>query len=767
VLVNVKQQSPTRRAFLLRALTLGLLLTPVIAVSVEDDETGFIGFAAGASRTQRALEESFASSLDAGNLRLWLKRMSSRPHHTGSPGGAEVADFIVEKFRSWGFDTKIETFYALMSTPKESVVEMLSPCKYQASIANPETPGDVSAETEVSLPPYNVYSRDGDVTAKAVYVNYGVPEDYEVLARHGIDVKGKIIIARYGKSWRGIKPRLAGEKGAVGAILFSDPLNVGYHRGDVYPAGPFLPEQGYQRGSVMDLPRRAGDPLTPGVGAINPPDSFTLEEVSEIISPIPVLPLSARDIQPILAAMDGPAVPPEWRGALPLTYRFEGTVELHLKVRQNWEIVPLLNVVARLEGETWPDEWVLRGNNHDAWNYGAQVALSGLVTLMEEARGIGNLTKTGWRPKRTLIYLAWDGEEQGLLGSTEWAEMHAQELQQKAVAYVNSGVTTQGFMNAGGSHSLETLVDGLTKVVRDPKLGATVYERVAARIEVEGDAQQRTDLASTGRYRLTPLGLGSDYTPFLHHLGIPSLDIAFDGEADNGVYHSSFDNFDFYDRFGDPGYEYGVKLAEFGGRVMLRLANADILPFEFSGMAYALSQYVGELQQLTHQMRSDTQQHNLFIEKQVYQLLYDPKNNLVTPAPQFEVPQIDFEPIKHAVASLSLSAERFLAARTTLEASGNMIDPRENERLNAILARAEQALAPQHGLPGRPWYRHHVYAPGYYTGYSVKTLPSVREAIELKNWQEVRKEIINVGNLIEKYVVEINKASLILEQAAM
>ncbi|MCP4048578.1 MAG: folate hydrolase, partial [Gammaproteobacteria bacterium] len=344
---------------------------------------------------------------------------------------------------------------------------------------------------------------------------------------------------------------------------------------------------------------------------------------------------------------------------------------------------------------------------------------------------------------------------------------HAEELQQKAVAYVNSGVTTQGYMNAGGSHSLETLVDGLTKVVTDPKLGVTVYDRVAARIEFEGDVQHRSDLASSGRYRLAPLGLGSDFTPFLQHLGIPSLDIAFDGEADNGVYHSVYDNFDFYDRFGDPGYEYGVKLAEFGGRLMLRLANANVLPFEFSGMAHALSQYAGELQKLTDEMRSDIQQHNLFIEQQMYQLLDDPKKDLIAPVRQAEVPQIDFEPITLAVKSLSLSADRFLTARTALEASGKVIDSIEYAWLNAILARAEQALAPAHGLPGRPWYRHHVYAPGYYTGYAVKTLPSVREAIELKNWKEVRKEIITVGNLIEAYAVEIDKASLILEQATM
>ena len=729
----------------------------------EADSQHLAGFPARSSDVQLALEDRFAASLDAANLRAWLKELSAAPHHTGSPGGRRVAESLAAKFESWGFATRIETFYALMSLPRERRVEMLAPSAYRASLEEPTIPGHTPADSAGSLPPYNVYSRDGDVTAEAVYVNYGLREDYERLAALGVSVKGRIVVARYGKAFRGIKPRLAGENGAIGALLYSDPADAGYAQGVVYPEGPFMPLEGYQRGSVLDITRFTGDPLSPGRGVTREHRAPSPKQIAALASRVPVLPLSARDVQPILAAMAGPVAPPGWRGALPITYRLGGNVKLRLRVAQDWTVVPLHNVVAKLEGSTWPDEWVMRGNNHDAWNYGALVAGSGLVTMMEEARGIGELVRKGWRPRRTLLYLAWDGEEQGLLGSTEWAETHAGELRAKAVSYLNSGITTQGFFAAGGSHVFETLVNDVARRVKDPKLDVPAYDRVAAMVRLHGSAEERRDLEASQRIRLAPLGLGSDWTPFLQHLGIASLDFAFEGEADSGVYHSIHDNFDFYDRFGDPGYRYGMALAEASGRTMLRLANAGILPFDFSGTAAAIAGYVSEIATLVDDMRQDTDRHNARVETGLYRLAGSAQPRARGPAKRDGVPRLDFGPLENASTRLGASAGRFLRARRTVEQAPT-VDATLVARVNEHLRRTEQRLAPERGLPGRPWYRHHLYAPGAYTGYGVKTLPSLREAVERRAWKEARVEISAVADVIGNYATAIDRASELLEK---
>lgn len=730
------------KALLVIALS-GMLLSTAFPLLAQNNHSASItGFPDDRAKCQFALEQEFASNLDPVNLRHMLKLYSAKPHHTGSAGGLEVAEDIAAKFRSWGFETDVEVFYALMSEPKTQVVEMIQPSAYRAALQSPLIPGYTAEQNANSLPPYNVYSSDGEVTAQAVYVNYGMVEDYQELAHRGIDVRGKIVIARYGKAFRGIKPRLAGERGAVGVILYSDPMEYGSARGAVYPAGPFLPEDGYQRGSVMNLSKIAGDPLTPGTGALQPPTKITPDQVALAATSIPVVPLSAHDIRPILQAMVGPAAPEQWQGALPLTYRFGGSVVLRLKVHHEWGVVPLHNVVAKLEGSRWPDQWVLRGNNHDAWNYGAQVALSGLIAMMEEARAISLLTKKGWRPKRTLVYLAWDGEEQGLLGSTEWTEAHAGELAEKAVIYINSGVTTQGILAAGGSHSLETMVNEVAKAVTDPIQTTTVYDRIAANILDNGSDLESKDIRESGRFRLTPLGLGSDFTPFLQHIGIPSLDIGFDGDAPNGVYHSVYDNFDFYDRFGDPGYRYGLKLAELGGRIMLRCADADILPFDFLGMSHAISQYVSEIKALVKDTSMDT------VAKQ-------PAQNL------------DFKSLEDAIEAMESSAHRFLASRSAYESLEAVMESKALSALNAGLARAEQVFAPKHGLPSRPWYRHHIYAPDYDTGYAVATLPSIREAVQKQEWGEAQDQIVVVAQLVEAYAGAINQASQSLKMTSL
>jgi N-acetylated-alpha-linked acidic dipeptidase len=715
------------------------------------------GFRDSAASKQLALEQRFTEHLEPSRLRESMRELSAKPHHTGSPAGRAVAESIAAKFRSWGFETRIETVYALMPTPKDRVVAMIAPRPYRARLEPPAIPGHEPGNNEGSLPPYNAYSADGEVTADAVYVNYGLREDYAELERLGVDVRGKIVIARYGRAFRGMKPRLAGEMGAVGTILYSDPADYGYRRGVVYPEGPYLPSSGYQRGSVINATLRTGDPLTPGVGATSEPDGFSLDQAADVISPVPVQPLSADDVHPILAAMTGPAAPAEWQGALPITYRLGGTVRLRLEVQQDWRTVPVHNVVAMLRGDTWPDEWVLRGNNHDAWNYGAMVPLSGLVTLLEEARAIGRLAADGWGPRRTLVYLAWDGEEQGLLGSTEWVETHADILREKAVVYVNSGITTQGFFEAGGSPALERMVDEVARTVRDPKLNVPVYDRLAARMRLEGESLER--------YRLAPPGLASDWTPFIHHLGIASLDYAFEGEADSGVYHSIYDTFEFFERFGDPGYRYGVALAEANGRTMLRLANAEVLPFDFTGTADAIAGYVTGLEALVVEMRERTRRHNLLVRRGVPALADDPDAPLAPAVLAEEVPPLELGPLDDAAAGLARSAERYAEALAAFRASPTVLADAELVRLNGILRQSERRLAPAEGLPGRPWYRHLLYAPGHYTGHAVKTLPGVREAVERRQWPDVEPTVRAVARAIGSYATEADRAAEVLEKA--
>ena len=728
------------------------LLLPVAAIclaifstmTLAQDRDTIIGFSFEAAKEQRSIEKSFADELRASNLRASLKHITAKPHYTGSPGGQEVAEYILSQFQSWGYDASIETFYGLMSTPVDRVVEMIEPAKYRAALSEPEITDYNQTNDHQLMPPYNVFSSDGDVTAEAVYVNYGLPEDYEFLNQAGISVDGKIAIIRYGKAYRGVKPRLAAENGAVGAIMFSDPADYGSELGETYPDGPFLPDHGYQRGAVSDIGRIAGDPLTPGIGAKSEHQSYDLEDVERIISPIPVLPLSAEDIRPIFREMRGALAPPDWTGGLATTYRLSGPITLRIVVRQDWKIVPLHNVVAKLKGSRWPDEWVLRGNNHDAWNFGAMVPGSGLVAMMEEARAIAELASRGMRPKRTVVYLAWDGEEQGLQGSTEWVETHKGELLSKAVAYLNSGVTTRGVFVAGGSHSLETMVTGVAKNVSHPSNGLSVFEHYVQSLQSpvldEGASKQN----QSHNYRLDPLGLGSDHTPFLQHLGIPSLDFSFDGDAPNGVYHSIYDNFDFYDRFGDPGFVYGVKLAEVYGTTVLRLANAEILPFDYTGMAFALESFADEISLEVGHKSSNTAPSRI--------------ENKAEPI------SVDLKPVYSAIGQLKESAAKFAHARMVFEDAQFALDTSKQRALNRKLKEADLSLANRRGLAGRSWYKHQIYAPDLNTGYGAATLPGIRAAVAERDWETASKEVRRTANLIMKYSKIVNEACRILEQ---
>lgn len=722
----------------MRLLLCSIIFVVNLAFAADDH---LLGFESAGSDQQRTREARFDDDLDATDLDQWLKRMSARPHHAGSAAGKENAEFIASLFESWGYDVEIEEYGILLPTPRVREVELVAPDHFNASLTEKSLPEDPSTSVrEHLLPPYNAFSADGEVEAELVFVNYGLPEDYEMLERYGIDVKGKIAIAKYGQSWRGIKPKLAGEHGAIGTLIYSDPADDGYALGDTYPEGPYKHKSGVQRGSVMDMPTYPGDVLTPGVGATRDAKRLALEDVPTITK-IPVLPISWSDAMPLLEALDGPVAPAEWRGALPITYHLgPGAAKVRLKAEFNWDRITAYDVIARLEGEEYPDEWVIRGNHHDGWNHGAGDPLSGLVSMLAEARSIARLAEQGERPARTIIFAAWDAEEPGLLGSTEWAEDHAGELKEHAVAYLNTDGNSRGFIGIGGSHTLERFFNQIMHDVQDPQTGASVKERLRAQLEVNAENDKEREEAETrDDLRIYPLGSGSDYTPFLQHLGIASANLGFGGEGGGGSYHTMYDTYEFYTTWSDPGLEYGVALAEVTGRATLRLANAPRLPFEFTGFADNVALYITQLEELADTMRTDTERTNRLIEEGLYKLALDPRKELGPPANEAPVPYFNFAPLKNAVDRLRSAAEAYAQKAGASEPSAEV---------NRLLYTSEQLLTREQGLDGRPWYKHHVYAPGFYTGYGVKTIPGVREAIEQREYDAVEAQVVLAAEVL-------------------
>ncbi len=711
-----------------------LALLAVAATAVGADAV-ILGFDESGSRLQRSVEADFDSYLDAGDLDQWLRRLSAKPHHVGSAYGKENAEFIAGLFESWGYDVEIDEYRILLPVPKIREVELLSPTRFSASLDEDSLSEDPSTSVrDELLPPYNAFSIDGEVEGDLVFVNYGIPEDYETLERHGIDVSGKIAIAKYGKSWRGIKPKLAGEKGAIGTIIYSDPADDGYARGDVYPQGPFKHESGVQRGSVMDMPTYPGDVLTPGVGATERARRIRRED-APTITKIPVLPMSWRDALPLLSAMGGAVVPAEWRGALPITYHLgPGPARVRLKAEFDWQLVTAYNVIARLYGSDYPDEWVIRGNHHDGWNHGASDPSSGMVALLAEAQALGMLASSGMAPKRTIVYAAWDAEEPGLIGSTEWAEDHAKDLREHAVAYLNTDANSRGFVSIGGSHTLERFFNQIIDDVNDPRLDMSLKDRKRAYLRLNGeDERTREEAGTRDDLRIFPMGSGSDYTPFLQHLGIASAHISFGGEGDGGSYHTLYDTYEHYTTWRDPGLVYSLALAQVAGRATLRLANAPRLPFEFQAFADNVALYITELEQLADEMRRETREQNEKIASGVYAAALDPSKTLGPPKEQEAVPYFNLAPLKNALARLEGAADAY--ADSVAEAA-----PASAE-INNLLFTSERLLTRDAGLPGRPWYKHQLYAPGFYTGYGVKTIPGVREAIEQREFGTVEAQI--------------------------
>jgi N-acetylated-alpha-linked acidic dipeptidase len=720
------------------------------------------GFFAEGAAAQRALEQRYRALPDPAAMREAMRVLAAEPHHLGSAQGEKNARWILERFREWGLDASIETFHVLFPTPKERLVEMLEPVRFRATLAEPPLPEDpTSGQTDRQLPTYNAYSIDGDVTAPLVYVNYGVPADYERLKKLGVDVRGKIVIARYGESWRGIKPKVAAEKGAVGCLIYSDPKDDGYFEGDVYPRGPFRPGSGVQRGSVKDMAVHPGDALTPGVGATKDARRLDRKDVT-VLTKIPVLPISYGDAQPLLAALEGPVAPPEWRGALPITYHVgPGPARVHLKVAFDWNVVPLHNVIARIPGSRHPDEWIIHGNHHDAWVNGAEDPISGLVALLEEARALGTLRRGGWKPRRTIVLAAWDGEEQGLIGSTEWVELHADELRRKAVAYINTDSNGRGFLYAGGSHSLEALFNEAAREIEDPQKKISVWERM--RLKKIADAkshEERRKIRDRGDVGIDALGSGSDFTPFLQHLGIASLHLGFGGEDSGGIYHSIYDDVAWYSRFSDTDYTYGRALAQLTGTLLLRLSEADLLPFEFRRLSETVGEYVREVSDLARDERESAEESARQASERMAWAVADPKKPFVPPPPAAPVPHFDFSELENAAGALTRAA---LDYENAVEDAASRRPP-ENRltEANRILLSVERALTRPEGLARRAWFKHHVYAPGLYTGYAVKTLPSVREAIEEKRFDEVNPEAERVAAVLEKAASEITRAARLL-----
>jgi N-acetylated-alpha-linked acidic dipeptidase len=682
------------------------------------------------------------------NIRAAMERMSARPHHVGSPYDKDNAEWLLARFKEFGWDAQIEVFSVLFPTPTERVLELVAPTRFTAKLEEPAVPVDpTSNQKNEQLPNYNAYSIDGDVTGPLVYVNYGRPEDYVVLERYGISVKGAIVVARYGESWRGIKPKVAAEHGAIGCLIYSDPRDDGFGAGEVFPKGPMRPSDGAQRGSVMDMPVYPGDPLTPGVGATADARRLAVKDATTLTR-IPVMPISHADAQPLLASLTGEVVPADWRGGLPITYHFgPGAGRAHLKLAFSWDQKPLYNVIARLRGSTFPDQWVLRGNHHDAWVNGAEDPVSGMAAVLEEARALGELHKQGWSPKRTIIYCAWDGEEPALLGSTEWAEAHAEELQQHAVAYVNSDSNGRGFLEAEGSHTLERFINDVARDIEDPETHLSVWKRKQARAIDQAKAEDKDKVRSRADWRIGALGSGSDYTPFLQHLGVPSLNIGYGGEDSSGIYHSIYDDFYFYTHFLDTDFAYGRALAQTGGTAVIRLADADILPFHYANLVDTLRTYDEELQALVKKKREEIVERNREIADGVFAAINDPRRPRVAPKVEPVPPAIELTPISRAIETL---ARRAVAVDEARAAASKKPASTALAAINVKIAQSEQQLLDAAGLVHREWFKHLLYAPGFYTGYGVKTMPGVREAIEQAQYQSLPAEIARVAKALER-----------------
>jgi N-acetylated-alpha-linked acidic dipeptidase len=741
-------------------------ITPGQGTNAQTSPT-IAGYSKASVASEITLEKRFQDGIVPGNIRENMRRLSARPHHVGSPYDKDNAEWILARMKEWGLDAHIETFSVLFPTPKERIVELLEPTQYRAKLQEPVLPIDpTSSQTAEQLPTYNAYSADGDVMAPLVYVNYGIREDYEQLDRMGISVKGAIVIARYGSGWRGTKPKVAAEHGAIGCIIYSDPRGDGYFHGDDYPTGGWRPREGVQRGSVMDTDY-PGDPLTPGVGATPDAKRLAIKD-AKTITKIPVQPISYADALPLLSALQGPVAPESWRGGLGITYHVgPGPAKVHLKVASNWDMKPIYDVIGTLHGGGDAGQWVIRGNHFDAWVNGADDPISGQSAMLEEARMLGELHKQGWTPKRTIIYCAWDGEEPGLLGSVEWVETHLAELQQHAVAYINSDSNERGHFGAGGTQDLQEVISDVARDVQDPETHLSVFQRAhLLSIGEAKDAEERATARKRADLEIFALGDGSDYTAFQDFAGISTLDLGFGGEEDGTQYHSIYDDFYWYTHFVDTDFSYGRALAQTAGTAVLRLAEADLIPVDYAPQAEAIAKYETELEKLLKDKQEEITERNLELQEGVFAASADPRKTFVPPPIEVVPPYMNFTPMKNSIEALKKSAERYSKALAAWKAAGSpALAPLSLETLNADLLRISRLFLNEKGLPERPWFKNQIYAPGAYTGYGAKTVAAVHEYMDEKKWKDAEEQIPGVALVIENVAAGIDKAAVDFETA--
>ncbi|MFN2473060.1 MAG: transferrin receptor-like dimerization domain-containing protein [Sphingomicrobium sp.] len=710
----------------------------------------------------KARETAFDALISSADQQRWLEDMSSAPNHVGSPHDKANAEMQLALFKQWGWDAHIERFDVLYPTPISTNFEMVAPTRVTLGGQEPAIAQDpTSSRTAGALPPYVAYQGDGDVTAPVVYVNYGLPADYDALEQRGISVKGKIILARYGGGWRGLKPRLAQEHGAVGCLIYSDPADDSFAEADPYPLGGGRPEHGVQRGSVQDMTTYPGDPLTPGVGATPSAHRLTRQTATTILK-IPALPISYADAGQLIARLDGPLVTGKARGGLGMAYHWGGSdaVKVHLAVKSDWSLKPIYDVIAVMKGSTYPDQWIVRGNHHDGWVFGASDPLTGQVALMSEAKALGQLARQGWRPARTIVYASWDGEEPGLLGSTEWAEEHADELKRKALLYINTDNNGRGYLEAEGSHELQSFVNQAGRDVTDPQAGVPTVERSRAAILAnhylapDSVPDARFDAAKAGGdLPLGPLGSGSDYTAFLQHLGIASLNIGFGGEdQSSGSYHSIYDSYYHVTHFDDPGLAYGAALSKVVGRLVLRAADGPRVPAHYGDFASTVARYVTEVEKLDADQREKDRALADARREGYFKLSASPTDPLAAPCDRGVTPLLDMLPLDNAADHLKRAA----SAADAMLARAETLPPATRARIDAGLADIVQLLLDPAGLPRRPWFKNLIYAPGTLTGYGAKTLPGVREAIEQRRFDDARTYIVRTAAVIEAYAARLD-----------
>ena len=686
------------------------------------------GFSPAHAAAEAQWEEKYVQLPSAERAEATLLRLTEEPHMAGTEASQRVAEYLRGEYQAAGLQAELVPYRVTLSYPADILFERTAPDVLR--LARPElpVPGDPATADSRAVPSFSAYSASGDVSAPVVYVNYGLPEDYDRLAEMGVEVGGKIALVRYGQCFRGVKVHLAEEHGAAAVILYSDPADDGYREGDPYPLGPWRPESGIERGSVQYTFLYPGDPFTPhGGGAPSRPPNPEAER-AENLPRIPSLPISWRDAAELLAYLRGPRVPRPWQGGLPFTYHAgPGPAEAHLKLTMRLEQRTIYDVIARLEGET--RDWVIAGNHHDAWVFGAADPGSGTAVLLETARSLGALRRAGWRPRRTVVFCAWDAEEFGLVGSTKWVEEQQDELGRRAIAYFNTDSAVQGErFNSAATPSLRELVRDAARDTQDPRTARTVYDRWQERSGPSAagrpPASSRGARAAQG-VPISALGSGSDYTAFYHHAGIPSLDISASGEY--GVYHSIYDDFNWMKHFGDPQFAYHAMMARIAGRLLMRLADADVPAFDYQEYAEEMERLLGDLRAAAR--AAGTGQGRT----------------------------LDLRPVAAAAADFRAAAREAAEAVRTFLASG--ADAQRAEQIARVLSGVEGALLAPNGLSDRPWYRHTFSAPGINAGYAAVAFPGVRDAIDRGDWPAARKEAEALRAALERAAGRLREAA--------